>query len=759
MNATLGLRTITVATATAVAMILLIVLIATDHAANAQGQTVVFSDEDHPDNQNTTRSANPEGSVVQGLLYPESDQDWFRFTAVEGATYRIRVDSREWSPGPNQCTTPDDCDFSQALNNPRILGVHDADGTGLLEPPGHVYMPPSSTQVMFLADAAGPHYIAIDGSPDWNRSSLSLTRGTYTLTVTTVTGEQADDFSARASTSGAATLGQPKGGAINYEGDVDWVQVNLVSGKTYKIEVRGNLSIQTPRRTVSGSSVSVNNVAHRLNTGLTLGDPVIQKIMVPPGDRPSQSASSRDDDSGLGKNALTWFKSDHTGKHYVVLSGHDRNGSTKGTYQLVVEELNLVPDTTYSSWSATNDVVTAGTTDGAVVGARKGKDCTTFSDVTGGGAIHADLSGGSDTDWYAADLEAGTTYQIFLQGEQDSHGTVSKPVLYGIYDAQGDPVPDNWSRYSCVSPQRIGSGSDQHASFHAPETARYYLRVTGKTSQDQGYYRLSVVKAPQTDTTGLDGSDVDDSKETMGVLATGTPVTGFINESWDRDWFKVQLTAGTTYRFDLKGVNHSQGGAGLKLRDPYIEGLYDNAGAYITGTTDDDGGAGRKARILYEAERTGPHYIGVRSDTPTRPWGSYELSVTTTNVSVYVETGSTPETAETLGTNSSVRGLLESDTDLDMYEVNLGSGWMWGFTFGGVTGQLGRASIQGLYDSAGNRISGSSMGATESGEQVTLLVRIPESGVYYIGVRASEEFDYVLSLARGRRIPEGIQPD
>ena len=84
MNITLGLRTITVATATAVAVILLIALIATDHAANAQGQTVVFSDEDHPDNQNTTRSANLGGTAVQGLLYPESDQDWFQVYGRRG---------------------------------------------------------------------------------------------------------------------------------------------------------------------------------------------------------------------------------------------------------------------------------------------------------------------------------------------------------------------------------------------------------------------------------------------------------------------------------------------------------------------------------------------------------------------------------------------------------------------------------------------------------------------------------------------------
>ena len=761
MNVAMGLRTTIVGTATSAVMLLLIVLIAMDHTANAQGQTVVFSDEGHPDNRWTTRSANLDGAAVEGLLYPESDQDWFKFRAVQGKTYRIQVASLEWSPGPNECTTIEDCDFSKALNNPRILGVYDADGTRLRESPVPEYTPPSSTELMFLADAAGHHYIAIDGNTDWNRGgNIGLTRGTYSLTVSTVTGDQADDFSARASTSGAAALGQPFDGEINYEGDVDWVQVDLVSGETYKIEMRGDLSIQTPRRTLSsGGSVSVdNNVAHRLNTGLTLADPAIEKIMVPPGDRPSQSALSRDDDSGLGKNALTWFQSRHTGKHYVVLHGHNLDGSATGTYQLVVEALNLVPDTTYSSWTATDDLVAPGTTDGAVVGARKGSDCTTFSDVTVGGAINADLSGGSDTDWYATDLEAGTTYQIFLQGEQDSHGTVSTLRLYDIYDAEGNPVPRNWRGYSCVSPKRIGRGSDQHASFHASETARHYLRVTGRTSQDKGYYRLSVVKAP-SDSTGLDASDVDDSKDTTHVLTAGAPVTGFINETWDRDWFKVELVEGTTYQFDMKGVAHPDHGNGLKLRDPYIEGLYDDTGAYITGTTDDDGGRRKNARMLYEAGRTGTHYVGVRSDTPTRPWGSYELSVATTNASVYVETGNTAETAATLATGSSVRGLLESEIDLDMYKVSLFSGWQYKFSYGGVTGQLGRARINGLYDNAGNRIGGSSSGATESGEEVILIMRGLESGVYYIGVHASEKFDYVLSLDRGQRTGEERPPN
>lgn len=61
----------------------------------------------------------------------------------------------------------------------------------------------------------------------------------------------------------------------------------------------------------------------------------------------------------------------------------------------------------------------------------------------------------------------------------------------------------------------------------------------------------------------------------------GGSATGGIETAGDRDWFAVELEAGTTYRFDLDGSPSGDG----SLHDPYLRGIYDAAGALIDGTS------------------------------------------------------------------------------------------------------------------------------------------------------------------------------
>ena len=105
-----------------------------------------------------------------------------------------------------------------------------------------------------------------------------------------------------------------------------------------------------------------------------------------------------------------------------------------------------------------------------------------------------------------------------------------------------------------------------------------------------------------------------------GVIGAGRP--GFHGR--DADWFKVELLAGRTYRIDLEGASTSSG----TLPDPFISGIYDAKGQKVPGTsTNNDGGEGRNARLLFAPDTGGTYYIAaisiIQYDT-----GTYRLSVT-----------------------------------------------------------------------------------------------------------------------------------
>ena len=84
------------------------------------------------------------------------------------------------------------------------------------------------------------------------------------------------------------------------------------------------------------------------------------------------------------------------------------------------------------------------------------------------------------------------------------------------------------------------------------------------------------VQGEQQSVSEPDGEDFYDDIFTDGRVAVGDSVTGNIDTSGDRDWFAVELEAGRTYRFDLKGSHTGDG----TLSDPSLHGIYDEDGGF-----------------------------------------------------------------------------------------------------------------------------------------------------------------------------------
>lgn len=102
-------------------------------------------------------------------------------------------------------------------------------------------------------------------------------------------------------------------------------------------------------------------------------------------------------------------------------------------------------------------------------------------------------------------------------------------------------------------------------------------------------------------------------------LAINATLTGTINAPWDKDWFAVDLVAGTAYRFQLRGAD-SGGGT---LADPFLR-LRDANGNSIT-YNEDSGPDGHDSLLFFVAPTTGRYYLSVGGDLATG--GTYTVGI------------------------------------------------------------------------------------------------------------------------------------
>lgn len=151
------------------------------------------------------------------------------------------------------------------------------------------------------------------------------------------------------------------------------------------------------------------------------------------------------------------------------------------------------------------------------------------------------------------------------------------------------------------------------------------------------------------------------------------------------DVIPIQLTAGQTYTFNLRGTLTNG------IDDPYLA-LFGPGGTYIT--EDDDGGAGRSSQITFTATETGTYYIYATSwyhIDPSAPGfpdyrdaGDYTIAIWSPDSSH--EAGDTIATAATI-TSGTTYEYLNSGTDVDMYRVEVAEGMVYAFSYsGGVSG-------------------------------------------------------------------------
>ena len=358
-----------------------------------------------------------------------------------------------------------------------------------------------------------------------------------------------DNIGDSISTTGRVTVGNSLTGEIETTNDSDAFAVELVAGRTYRIDLEGAA------------------------TGMgTLADPFLRWLRDSSG---NGLHGTRDYDGGEGLNPRQVFTPQVSGTYYITASGQ---GDSVGTYTLTVTDTS------------------------------------------------APVFGASDYGFQLAENADGSTTRVSL-------GTVSATDPEGAsvgYSIVGGNAPGLFE----IDAQTgelfyVGAGEDYEAGAAQFDMT---IRASDGTLTADAAVSVAITDVPEQTivvpadpeilqtVSELAGEDFSTNISTAGRIVVDDTATGNIGTRSDRDWFAVELVADREYQIDLRGSPTGDG----TLSDPYLRGIHDAEGTLISGTTNDDGGAGYNSRVTFTASETGTYYIAAGAFGRL---GTYELEV------------------------------------------------------------------------------------------------------------------------------------
>ena len=508
------------------------------------------------------------------------------------------------------------------------------------------------------------------------RASDGARTADTTVTVT-VTDEQPGsepagaDLPAGRETGGAVEVdAEPAVGTLDSRDDRDWFAVTLAPGRTYRFTLErdtpGDATTAVIRavRDANGAPVPGINAGIEVDVATHAAHGEAVYYIEVGGDGGSEPGGSVARGSGTRSVAVD---------NMAVRSMETRNSSSDG-------------DKGYRLWA--RDVTQTG-----VRADDYRSDASTEGVVAVGGSVTGDIERLGDHDWFGVDLEADTTYRIDLEGTWTRGGSQRIPFLRGVYDSDGDLIPDTTDDVS-------GTGMNSRLDFTAQYTGTHYVSATGvgtlSVSHDgTGTYTLTVREKP------VDAHTADTT--TAGEVAVGGSVRGEIGHAGDLDWFGVTLQEGHLYRFEMEGI---WWGWGLDrvgtLRRPFPDGVYDSEGNKLIANDNVDYTI---RKLYFEAPGTGTYYVSAGAEPHES--GTYSLSVTEVANTDTLTAG--PDTDGTVTVGEPATGKVDYLGDRDWFAVTLEADTRYRIDLEGAStgrGTLSGPELHGIHGSDGNLITG-----------------------------------------------------
>ena len=605
--------------------------------------------EDLPEGTATTGEVDVGGSVT-GNVDRDADVDWFRVELEADTRYQFDVEGADTGRGN--------------LADPFLWGLYDAGGQAISGARSNDGGVGKNGRVIYTPTADGTYYIAASGT--------ATTTGTYTLSVIVLgangVSEADTDFPATATTTGRVDVGASATGNIASTSDKDYFRVDLEAGKTYQFDLEGAdsgrgtlvdpfLSLYDGSATFllvdddSGTDLNSQMVytaasagAHYLRattgaanltgtytlsvrdiTPMLSTDATLSALSLGPGVTLSPAfASGTVTYTASVANSVDEVTVTVTENHASADSEiQDADGNALADADDNAADFQValsVGDTVIKVKVTAADGTSTQTYTVTVTRDDFPNDNTTTGEVEVGGTVTGNIGTVGDYDRFKVELEAGTRYQLDLEGADTGRGTLADPHL-GLYDNIGSQLQgDNGQQ----GDDNSGVGANARMIYTPAASGDFYPVVTEINDNLTGTYTLSVILLGANGASEAD-TDFPADNTTSGRVEVGASATGNIGIANDYDWFRVDLEAGKTYQIDLKGI----GGGGGTLENPYLLNIRDSSGTEIDGTENDDVDPSNDiydSQTVYTPTAAGTYYLVAVSGV-TGGTGTYTLSV------------------------------------------------------------------------------------------------------------------------------------
>lgn len=351
-----------------------------------------------------------------------------------------------------------------------------------------------------------------------------------------------------------------------------------------------------------------------------------------------------------------------------------------------------------------------------------GNDAATRARVRPGRSIAGALNYEGDVDWFRLHARAGMRYRIALDAAKDAAEPLGDPMLRvigrdGAELAVNDDSQESLNAQLDFVPASSGAVFLEAGAFGGTATGAYTLNVEAS--------RLPADSAPA-------------NTRTRARLALGESVTDSLDYAGDKDWRRIGLEQGQSYRFRLTGDGDETGA----LSDPLLV-LYGPGGEELA--RDDDSGGGLNAHLEFTAPETAQYFVEARGFGEDAV-GAYTLTAAAGDIPADASTDAS------LNAEGDYReSALAPAGDKDWYRIELTEGQ--GLRIG-VNALEGEASLTdpmlALYGPDGAEIARDDDGG--DGLNAWIEYAAAAAGPHYLEVRGfSEEAEgrYAIALTGG----------
>ncbi|WP_445778907.1 S8 family serine peptidase, partial [Shewanella sp.] len=535
----------------------------------------------------------------------------------------------------------------------------------------------NDSAVFFEAATTGTYYI--EASANNGRGM-----GTYSVHVAK-SALPPDEAGGNAASTAMITAGQIKTGRLTTKLDQDWYGIDLTAGKNYVFKLQ---AAHSGNGTLADPSMAIYSA-----NGVKLAER---------------------DDMLMGNEPTIAFTPVDSGKYFVAVKAHDGTVDA-GSYTLITR----APDDHSNAKMNATVVAVDQIIDGAIQYSI-GEFGVRAVDSVG-------LATDRDIDWFQFESNDGEVWSFTV--ELPTGSLLSRPLVE-IVDANNRTVA-------------LGDGLETNdgravASFRADlETSGTYFARVIDGAGATGAYQVVLTRG--------DASDEDATESVnMAFTSNGSVLqakqTAKIGLSGDVDHFKVDMTAGHSYRIEVSPVRD---GSTAPLASGKLALSYRETGAPQSLDVEvqrETASPSRYDSTVFKAEASGTMSIMV-APVELNQTGQYTLRVVDLGLSVADSRPDsvadyTDATHGVMATDDSRSDKIDDTADSDLFAIQLTAGNLYDFTvkgFGDQVGTLGQASLN-LLDSDGYLVT-TGLFDSETG-RTNMSVGVFDSGRYYLSVGA-----------------------